>query len=63
LATHKHRLINDDYYQKEQVFSLGSGAIESGIKQIGKRKMRTFLLFYLYVVPILGFAAKSFSWG
>jgi hypothetical protein len=32
-----NRLINYDYYQKERVCSLGSRAIESGIKQIGKR--------------------------
>jgi hypothetical protein len=28
-------LINYDYYKKEQLYSLGSGQIESGIKQIG----------------------------
>jgi len=37
IETHKNRIINYDYYQKERISSLGSGAIESGIKQIGMR--------------------------
>ncbi|NEO69608.1 ISKra4 family transposase [Moorena sp. SIO3H5] len=37
IETHKKRIINYDYYQKERISSLGSGAIESGIKQIGMR--------------------------
>lgn len=37
LETHRQRIINYDYYQTEQISSIGSGAIESGIKQIGMR--------------------------
>ncbi|ASC69466.1 hypothetical protein XM38_003930 [Halomicronema hongdechloris C2206] len=29
--------LNYDYYQREQICSIGSGAVESGIKQIGRR--------------------------
>lgn len=32
LETHQHRIINYNYYQKEQICPLGSGTIESGIK-------------------------------
>lgn len=37
LETHRQRIINYDYYQQENISSLGSGSIESGIKQIGMR--------------------------
>lgn len=37
LRKHRHRIINYDYYQREQICSIGSGAIESAIKQIGRR--------------------------
>jgi hypothetical protein len=37
--TEKHptRIINYSYYQAEQVCSIGSGSIESALKQIGAR--------------------------
>jgi hypothetical protein len=37
LRKHRHRIINYDYYQREQICSIGSGAVESGIKQISRR--------------------------
>ena len=37
LRKHRHRILNYDYYQREQICSIGSGAVESGIKQIGRR--------------------------
>ena len=37
LETHRTRIINYHYYQQEKLCSLGSGSIESGIKQIGRR--------------------------
>lgn len=37
LETHRTRIINYDYYQQEKISSLGSGSIESGIKQISRR--------------------------
>lgn len=37
LSKHCHRIVNYDYYQSEQIFSIGSGAVESGIKQINRR--------------------------
>lgn len=36
-ACHRHRIINYDYFQAEQLCSIGSGAVESGIKQIDRR--------------------------
>jgi len=36
LETHRHRIINYGYYQQEGI-SIGSGAVESSIKQIGRR--------------------------
>ena len=36
LNQHRHRIVNYDYYQSEGI-SIGSGAIESTIKQIGRR--------------------------
>lgn len=37
LRHHRHRIIHYDYYQREQICSIGSGGVESGIKQIGRR--------------------------
>jgi hypothetical protein len=37
LNKHRHRIINYDYYQAEQICSIGSGSIESTIKQIDCR--------------------------
>jgi len=33
----KHRIVNYDYFQAEQLCSIGSGAVESAIKQIDRR--------------------------
>ena len=37
LNRHSDRIINYNYYQAEQLCSIGSGAVESAIKQIGAR--------------------------
>lgn len=37
LEKHRSRIVNYSYYQAEQVCSIGSGAVESAIKQIGAR--------------------------
>ena len=37
LRKHQHRIINYDYYQAEGICSIGSGRVESGIKQIDRR--------------------------
>lgn len=37
LEKHRSRIINYSYYQAEQLCSIGSGAVESAIKQIGAR--------------------------
>lgn len=37
LDKHRSRIINYSYYQSEQLCSIGSGAVESAIKQIGAR--------------------------
>lgn len=37
LDKHRSRIINYSYYQAEQLCSIGSGAVESAIKQIGAR--------------------------
>lgn len=37
LEQHRHRIINYQYYQAEGICSIGSGAIESTIKQIDRR--------------------------
>lgn len=37
LDKHRHRIVNYQYYQAEQICSIGSGAIESTIKQIDRR--------------------------
>jgi hypothetical protein len=34
---HQHRIVNYDYYQAEAICSIGSGMVESGIKQIDRR--------------------------
>ena len=37
LDKHRHRIVNYAYYQAEQLCSIGSGAVESAVKQIGNR--------------------------
>ena len=37
LRKHQHRLVNYEYYQAEGLYSIGSGAVEAAIKQIGRR--------------------------
>lgn len=37
LNKHRSRIVNYSYYQAEQLCSIGSGAVESAIKQIGAR--------------------------
>lgn len=37
LERHRHRIINYEYYQAEDICSIGSGTIESTIKQIDRR--------------------------
>lgn len=37
LRKHRHRIVNYDYFQAEQLCSIGSGAVESTIKQIDRR--------------------------
>lgn len=37
LRHHQHRIINYDYFQAEGICSIGSGAVESAIKQISQR--------------------------
>ncbi len=37
LNKHRHRLVNYQYYQAEQICSIGSGAVESAVKQIDRR--------------------------
>jgi len=37
LNNHRHRIVNYKYYQAEQLTSIGSGAVESAIKQIDLR--------------------------
>jgi hypothetical protein len=37
LEKHRHRIINYGYYQAEDICSIGSGAVESAIKQIDRR--------------------------
>jgi hypothetical protein len=37
LVKHQHRIVNYQYYQAEQICSIGSGAVESAVKQIGRR--------------------------
>ena len=37
LNKHRQRLINYQFYQQEQICSIGSGAVESAVKQISHR--------------------------
>lgn len=37
LEKHRYRIVNYDYYQAEGICSIGSGAVESAIKQIDRR--------------------------
>ena len=37
LERHRHRIVNYRYFQAEQISSIGSGAVESAIKQIDHR--------------------------
>lgn len=37
LKKHSHRIVNYQYFSQEGLFSIGSGAVESAVKQIGKR--------------------------
>ncbi len=37
LRKHQHRIVNYEYYQQEEICSIGSGAVESAIKQISAR--------------------------
>ena len=37
LCKHRQRIVNYSYYQAEQLCSIGSGAVESGVKQIDRR--------------------------
>lgn len=37
LSKHKSRIVNYGFYQAEQLSSIGSGAVESAVKQIGRR--------------------------
>ena len=37
LDKHRHRIINYEYLQAEQICSIGSGAVESAVKQIERR--------------------------
>ena len=41
LDKHRHRIINYQYFQAEQICSIGSGAVESGVKQIDQRLQKT----------------------
>ncbi len=41
LEKHRHRIINYQYFQAEQICSIGSGAVESGVKQIDQRLQKT----------------------
>ena len=37
LIKHRHRIINYEHFQAEQIYSIGSGAVESAVKQINRR--------------------------
>lgn len=37
LDKHRHRIVNYEYFQTEQICSIGSGAVESAVKQIDRR--------------------------
>jgi hypothetical protein len=34
---HRHRIVNYEYFQAEQICSIASGAVESAIQQIDRR--------------------------
>ncbi len=34
---HRHRIVNYDYYQAENICAIASGAVESTVKQIDRR--------------------------
>lgn len=56
LDLHRHRIVNYEYYQAEQLCSIGSGAVESAIKVLGKRikisGAQMSIRFCLYVALI-----------
>ncbi len=35
--THRDRIINYEYHQAEQICSIGSGSVESAVKQVDRR--------------------------
>jgi len=37
LTKHRHRIVNYEYFQAEQICAIGSGAVESAVKQIDRR--------------------------
>lgn len=37
LREHRHRIVNYEYFQAEQICAIGSGAVESWVKQIDRR--------------------------
>lgn len=37
LDKHRSRIVNYEYFQAEQICSIGSGAVESAVKQIDRR--------------------------
>ncbi len=37
LKNHRHRIINYDYYQSEEICAIASGSVESTVKQIDRR--------------------------
>ena len=37
IEKHRHRIVNYEYFQSEQICSIGSGAVESAVKQIDRR--------------------------
>ena len=37
LNNHRHRIVNYDYYQSENICAIASGAVESTVKQIDRR--------------------------
>ena len=54
LTKHRSRLVNYAYYQAEQLCSIGSGAVESAVKQIGRRLQISGARWYIASVnPML----------
>ncbi len=37
LQNHRHRIVNYEYYQAEDICTIASGAVESTVKQIDRR--------------------------